>query len=161
MNVVVYRVELDLIKHFLAEEHCMRNYLRTSTKIISFLLSCVLLIVPLSSQVCSMDPRLDQGMDKSSDECCGCCSQSSTVSSSGSTDQNDCPCGIKEKQPEENSPVIIVSYNDNKPEAYLVAGELELLNADSFIRQTCLRSHTFYLPSRDRPLYILNSTFLI
>ncbi len=135
--------------------------MRTSTKIISILLISVLLIIPLSAQACSMDPRLGQGMEKSPDECCGCCNQSSTVSSSGSADRNECPCGIKEKQAEENSPAVIVSYDDNKTEAYLVAGEHELLNADTFIRQTCLRSHTFYLPSRDHPLYILNSTFLI
>jgi len=68
---------------------------------------------------------------------------------------------MSEKQTEENSPAVIVSYDDNKPEAYLVAGEVELLNADSFIQQTCFYSPTFHLPSRDRPLYILYSTFLI
>ena len=151
-------IQLDI---FLTEEHYMINSLRTSTTITSILLTSVLLFVSLFTQPCSMDPRLGQGIDKSPDECCGCCNQSSTVSSSGTTDRNNCPCGIKEKQAEEKSPAIIVSNDDNKPEAYLIAGEIELLNADSFIRQTCLRPHTFYLPSRDRPLYILNSTFLI
>jgi hypothetical protein len=139
----------------------MRNSVRTSTTITSILLTCVLLFTSLFAQPCSFESKLDQRPDKSSVGSCGCCANSSTSSSFDGTDQHNCPCQMREKQAEENSPAIIASYDDNKPEANLVAGEIEPLNADSFIRQICLRSPIFYLPSRDRPLYILNSTFLI
>lgn len=135
--------------------------MRISTKITSILLTSLLLFASLFAQPCSFEFKLDQRMEKSSSSGCGCCANTSESSSSEGTDQHNCPCQMSEKQPEENSPAVIVSYDDNKPEAYLVAGEFELLDADSFIRQTCLCPHAFYLPSRDRPLYILNSTFLI
>ena len=135
--------------------------MRTSTTITSILLASVLLFASLFAQPCSFESKPDQRMEKPSRDVCGCCANASASSSSEGTGQHSCPCQMKEKQAEENSPAVIVSYNDNNPEANLVAGEIELLNADSFIRQTCLRSHTFCLPSRDRPLYILNSTFLI
>ena len=139
----------------------MITSLRILTKITSLLLTSVLLVIPLFAQPCFIDSKLEKKLDNTSGNCCGCCVNLSPSSSSDCSDQHNCPCQMSEKQPEENSPVIIVSYNDNKPEENLVAGEIELLNVDSFIRQTCFRSHDFYLPSRDRPLYILNSTFLI
>ncbi len=154
----VNSIQFDI---FYTEEHCMRNSLRTSTAITSILLTSVLLFASLFAQPCSFESKLDQRPDKSSSDGCGCCANASASSSSDGTDQHNCPCQMSEKKAEENSPAVIVSYDDNNPEANLVAGELELLNADSFIRQICLRPHTFYLSSRDRPLYILNSTFLI
>ena len=139
----------------------MRNSVRTSTTITSILLTSVLLFSSLFAQPCSLESKLDQRMEKSSNDGCGCCANASASSSSDDTDQHKCPCQMNEKKAEENSPAIIISNDDNKPEAYLVAGEIETSYADSFIRQTCFYSHPFHLPSRDRPIYIINSSFLI
>jgi hypothetical protein len=155
------RMNLIQSNIFYTEEHCMKNSLRISIRITSILLTSVMLFASLFAQPCSFESKLDQRPEKSSSDGCGCCTNTSASSSSEGTGQNNCPCQMSDKQAEEKSPAIFVSYDDNKPEAYLIAGEIELLNADSFIRQTSFYSHPFHLPSRDRPLYILNSTFLI
>ena len=122
-------------------------------KLTSFLILSVLLLVPLSAQSC-------QELDVLEKACC-CCSESDQFSQTNHTKQHECGCQMGKKQQEESSPAVIVSHQDSKPETFLVTSEVELITEDYLVQTTSLYSHPFSFPSRDRPLYLLHSSFLI
>ena len=134
----------------------------TLTKTISLLLVSILLLSPLSVQSCPMTPTQDQKADVSANTCCGCCANSSTTSlPSDAAEQHQCPCQMTEKQPEERSPAVVVYRYDSKPETFLVTLEIQLISEDYSPKLIVSSPHTFFLPSRDRPLFLLHSTLLI
>jgi hypothetical protein len=134
----------------------------TLTKTISVLLVSILLISPLSAQSCPIIPTPDQKVDVSVNTCCGCCANSSTASlPSDAAEQHQCPCKMTEKQTEERSPGVVVNRYDSKPETLLVTLVAELISEDCLPKLIISSSHTFFLPSRDRPLFLLHSTLLI
>jgi hypothetical protein len=134
----------------------------TLTKTISLLLVSILLLSFLSVQSCPMIPTPDQKVDVSANTCCGCCANSSTTSlPSDAAEQHQCPCKMSEKQPEQRSPAVVVTPYENKPEASLLALEIELISEDCSPKLIISLSHNFFLPCRDRPLFLLHSTLLI
>jgi hypothetical protein len=66
-----------------------------------------------------------------------------------------------EKQQEESSPAVIISHHDSKPETFLAASEIEVIAKDYFTQLTGSCPHPFLFTSKDPPLYLLLSSFLI
>ena len=139
----------------------MKKPSKTLTKVTSLLLAIVLSLAPLSVQPCPMGAGWDQKVNPSPNTCCCCANSSATPFTSDNAEQHQCPCKMTEKQPKERSPAVVVSRYDSKPETFLVTLEIELISEDCFPRQIISSPHTFFLPSRDRPLYLLHSLFLI
>ncbi len=133
----------------------------TLTKTISFLLIAIFLLSPLSAQSCPMISAPDQKEDVSASACCGCCDNLSTPLTSDNAEPHQCPCQMSEKRPEEHSPAVFVSHYDIKSEIFFVSLEIEAINENPLIQPTVSSPHNFFLSSRDRPLYLLQSALLI
>ena len=133
----------------------------TLTKTTSFLLIGIFLLSPLSAQSCPMTPTSDQKVDVSNDACCGCCANLSTPLPFDNAEPHQCPCQMSEKRVDERSPAVFVSHYDIKSEIFLVSSEMEALSENPLIQPTVSSPHNFFLSSRDRPLYLLNSALLI
>lgn len=133
----------------------------TFSKIISLLLVSILLFLPLSAQSCPTIPTPDQKEDVSANACCGCCANSSTSLPSDNGNQHNCPCQMTEKQSEDRSPAVIISHDDSKSETSLVTSNVEERSENYPSQPIFSSTHSFSLASRDRPLYLLHSLFLI
>jgi hypothetical protein len=129
---------------------------KTLGKTISLFIACLLLFPPLSVQPC-------QEVDLSQNTCCCCCccQDSGSSLSNNDAEKDECPCQMSEKKQEESSPAIIFSYNDSRPETSLLTSKVEGSFEDYQSQLVGLSPHTIFLPSRDQPLYILHSSFLI
>jgi len=68
---------------------------------------------------------------------------------------------MSEKQQEESPPAVIFSCNDSRPETSLLASEAKGITEDYPSQSVGLHHHSYLLPGRDQPLYILHSSFLI
>jgi hypothetical protein len=76
------------------------------------------------------------------------------------TEQN-CPCQVSEKRPEDRSPAVMVSNYDIKPDAIITTLEKTPVQENPLTPSDFSSHNIFSLSSRDRPLYILQSSFLI
>lgn len=123
-------------------------------RVTALLIATVLFFVPLSVQPC-------QKVEVSQNSCCGCCLNSSLSSHPDDAEQRECPCQMDERQQEESSPAVIVSHQNSKPEPFLVASEVKVVTKDYLPQFTGLCPHTFLPISKDPPLYLLHSSFLI
>ncbi|MFQ6002629.1 MAG: hypothetical protein ACE5KJ_02675 [Candidatus Zixiibacteriota bacterium] len=123
-------------------------------RVTAIFLASILFFVPLSLQAC-------QKVEVSQNACCCCCVNSSDSSHPNDAKQHECPCQMGESQQEESPPAIIVSHHDSKPEPFLVASEVEVTTKDYRPRLTSSSSLPFSLTSKDPPLYLLHSSFLI
>jgi len=124
---------------------------------ISVFVGFLLLIPPLSAQPC-------QRVDLSQNSCCCCCPccQNSVPSLSDSdVERAECACQIREKQQEESSPAVIFSQHDGRPEISFSSSQVEGFTEDCPSQLTGLPPHSYLLPTRDQPLYILHSSLLI
>jgi hypothetical protein len=122
-------------------------------RVTSLLIAAVLFFVPLSIQPC-------QEADVSQNPCC-CCSGSSEYSLPDDTKEHQCPCQMAEKQQEESSPAVLVSDQYSKPDAFSAASEVEGITKDYSTRLVGSCPHPFWPASKDPPLYLLHSSFLI
>jgi len=122
-------------------------------RITAIVIAGILLFVPASVQPC-------QKVDISEDTCC-CCETSGQLSQPDDTKQHECPCQISESQPVESSPAVIISHHKRAPEPLLLAAEIEGPTENYLAPFAGLNTNYFLLLSRDPPLYLLNSSFLI
>lgn len=129
---------------------------KTLGKTISLFIACLLLFPPLSVRPCKK-VDLPQNMCC----CCCCCQDSGPSLSNDDAVKDECPCQMGEKKQEESSPAIIFSYNDSRPETSLLTSKVEGSFEDYQSQLAGLSPHRIFLPSRDQPLYILHSSFLI
>lgn len=89
-----------------------------------------------------------------------CCESSCQVSAS-SEQEGDCSCEIKKCPEPPSSPEVILPDYSKKTESLLQAYKFEFAGEDSFDQQKDTNCHFLILLSRDPPLYLLNSSFLI
>lgn len=123
---------------------------------ISLFVICALFLAPVSVRPC-------EAVEAPEHTCCSCpCCQDSEPSPPDNHAQKDeCSCRIAEKHEEENSPAVVVSVNDNKLQTSLLISSIEGSFEYHQSRPTDFGSSDFIFPSRDQPLYILHSSFLI
>jgi len=114
-----------------------------------FLITLLLFVYP-SAQAC-------QKAEVSQKNCC-CCGNSSQFDTA---EQRDCSCQMGENKPEEKTPAVITSNSDTRPENFLATSEIELIYEHYLSQLNELYSNSFLPPSREPPLYLLNSSFLI
>lgn len=124
---------------------------------ISVFIAFLLLIPPLSAQLCE---RVELSQN-SCCCCCSCCQDSGPPLSDSDAEKDDCACQMSEKQQEKSSPAAVFSYNDSRPKIVLLASKVEEITKDYQSQLVGLHRHSYFLPSRDQPLYILHSSFLI
>ncbi len=122
-------------------------------KIGTLLIIPVLLVVPVSVLPC-------QEADIGQDTCC-CCESSSQLSQPVDSKQHECPCQISEKEPAESSPAVITSNHERAPEPLWLASGNEEPRENCVAQLGGLHGNHFLLLSKDPPLYLLNSSFLI
>lgn len=113
----------------------------------------VVFLVPLSVQPCQMS-------EVSNNPCC-CCLDSPDFSQANHKEQQECGCHMGEKHQEESSPAVIASHHDSKPETFPVGSEAEVIAKDHSSQLAGLCPHPFSPASKDPPLYLLHSSFLI
>ena len=138
---------------FDAEERSVKMPRKTVPRVVSLLIAIVLFSVPLSVQPCQMS-------EVSKNPCC-CCSDSPDFSQGNHRERQECGCHMGEKHQEENSPAVIASHHDSKPEAFPVGSEAEVIRKDHFSQLAGLYPHPLSPASKDPPLYLLHSSFLI
>jgi hypothetical protein len=119
----------------------------------SIFVVAVVFLVPLSVQPCQMS-------EVSNNPCC-CCSDSPDFSEANHREQQECGCHMGEKHQEENSPAFIVFHHGDKLGTSFVASEVEVITKDYRPQFTGLYSQPFLPTSKDPPLYLLHSSFLI
>lgn len=124
---------------------------------ISVFIAFLLLIPPLSARLCER-AELSQN---SCCCCCPCCQDSGPPLSDSDAEKDECPCQMSEKKQDESSPAVIFFYNDSRPETFLLTSKVEGSFEDYQSQLAGLSPHTLFLPTRDQPLYILHSSFLI
>jgi hypothetical protein len=124
-------------------------------KSISLFIVCLLLFTPLLAHPCQR-----VYMSKSSG-CCCCCKGSGSFSPKEDKEEQKCPCQMAKKQQEETSPAVIVSHHNGEPETLLMASEVEVITKDYFTQFPNLCHHPLLPTSKDPPLYLLHSSFLI
>ena len=90
-----------------------------------------------------------------------CCCESSCQVSPKNEQKGDCPCEIKKWPESQSSPEIILPDYSKKSELILKAYKFEFTDEDIFTKQKDKYCHLLILLSRDPPLYLLNSSFLI
>lgn len=122
-------------------------------KVTSLLVVTVLLSVPLSVQPCRMS-------EVSNNPCC-CCSGSPDFSRADHREQQERGCHRCEKHQEGSSPAVIVFHHDDRSLTPFVASEVKLTVKDYHTQLTGLCRLPLLLTSKDPPLYLLHSSFLI
>ena len=142
---------LEILSEF--EEHLVKISRKTLGSLILPLTLSLLLFAPPTIQPC-------QEAEASQSNCC-CCQNSCQHVVSSDSKHSQCPCQMEEKQKEESSPGVIVSKHDSKPKPLFLAWEIEVIPEDHFPQLASSYSHNFSVLSRDPPLYLLNSSFLI
>ena len=123
---------------------------------ISLLVVCAFFIVPVWGRPCETTEVPEQACC-----CCACCQETEPPPTENHSHRDECACRMAERHNQETSPAVPVSASDNKPEMSPLTFEVrETLEGDPN-RPLDFGSHNPTLPSRDQPLYILNSSFLI
>jgi hypothetical protein len=136
------------------EERSVKILGKMAGRVTALLMAAVLFSVPLSVQPCQM-------AEVSQNSCCFCCLNSSEFSHLNDAERQECPCQMDERQQEVSSLAVIVSNQDSKPETFSVASEVEEITKESHTQFTGLCPHSFLPVSKDPPLYLLHSSFLI
>jgi hypothetical protein len=134
--------------------------LNMPTKVTSLLIASVLLFASFSGQSCPVNQISDQKTDSPEKTCC-CCQNSSHKSQNHKMTEQNCPCQVSEKRPEDRSPAVMVSNYDIKPDAIITTLEKTPVQENPLTPSDFSSHNIFSLSSRDRPLYILQSSFLI
>ncbi|MFH1336787.1 MAG: hypothetical protein ABII96_09745 [Candidatus Zixiibacteriota bacterium] len=130
------------------------------TKITTLLIASVLLFASFSGQSCPVNQISDQKTDLPEKTCC-CCQNSSHKLQNNNTAEQNCPCQVSERKPEDRSPAVVVLNYDSKPDAVFLTLEKVSVQEKQLTPIDFSSDNTFKLSSRDRPLYILQSSFLI
>lgn len=146
---------------FDCEENSSRILLTMLTKLTSVLLLSILFFGTFSVQSCPMQPNLLPETDSSLNSCCSCCANSSATLPKDDAEQHQCPCQMTESQPGGRSPAVVISRYDGKPETFFVTSEIGGISGVCLPQLITLSPTTFFLPDRDRPLYLLYSILLI
>jgi len=123
---------------------------------ISLLVMCAFFLAPVAVRPCETTEVPEQTCC-----CCPCCQETESSPSESHTQKDECSCRMAEKHEEENSPAVIVSVKDDKPQISLPTLEIEGSFECEQSRPLDFGSRNLILPSRDQPLYILHSSFLI
>ena len=134
----------------------MNRKRRKLGKIISLAVACLLLFPPFPAESCEEGDQMQETCC-----CCACCHDSEPFLPQNDAERDDCSCRITEKNDVENSPAVIFSSNDNRPQTSLLTSKVEASFEDYQSRLVSQLSKALFLPSRDQPLYILHSSFLI
>jgi hypothetical protein len=90
-----------------------------------------------------------------------CCSESSCQVSTKNEQKGDCSCEIRKWPESPSSPEVILPDYSKKSESILKPYEFEFAGESALAQQKDNNFHFLTLLSRDPPLYLLNSTFLI
>jgi hypothetical protein len=130
------------------------------TKVTSLLIASILLFTSFSVPTCPLNQMADKKTDSTEKTCC-CCQNSSHKLQTNSPKGQDCPCQVSERKPEDRSPAVVVSNYDSKPDAVFLTLEKAPVQENQITPIDFSSHNTFKLSSRDRPLYILQSSFLI
>jgi hypothetical protein len=123
---------------------------------ISLFVMCALFLAPVAVRPCETTEVPEQSCC-----CCPCCQETESSPSESHPQKDECSCRMAEKHDEENSPAVLVSDNDDKPQISLLTLEIKGSFECQQGRPLDSGSRNLILPSRDHPLYILHSSFLI
>jgi len=130
------------------------------TKVTSLIIASVLLFASFSGQACPVNQISVQQTDLPEETCCCCQNFSHKLQNNNAAEQN-CPCQVSERKPEDRSPAVVISNYDSKPDAVIVTLEKVSVQENRPTPIDFSSHNNFTLSSRDRPLYILKSSFLI
>jgi hypothetical protein len=122
-------------------------------RVVSLLMATVLFSIPLSVQPCQMS-------EVSNNPCC-CCSDSQDFSEASHREKQECGCHMGEKHQEESSPAVIVFHDGDRSLTPFVASEVEVITKEYRAQLTGPYSQPFLRKSKDPPLYLLHTSFLI
>ena len=123
---------------------------------ISLLVMCALFLAPVAVQPCEASELAEQACC-----CCPCCQETESAPSESHAQDEECSCRTAEKNDQETSPAVPVSVSDSKPEMSPLTLEVKGSFEGDQSRPLDFGSRNPILPSRDQPLYILHSSFLI
>lgn len=90
-----------------------------------------------------------------------CCPEKSCKVSTGNEQKGDCSCEIRKWPESQSSPEAILPDYSKKSDFILQPYKFEFASEDIFAQQEDTNCHLLILLSRDPPLYLLNSSFLI
>ena len=123
---------------------------------ISLFVMCALFLAPVAVRPCGATEAPEQSCC-----CCPCCQETDSSLAETGEERDDCPCEMSEAEESEGSPAVVFSHRSGGAEIFLVGlstrGEIDDYRSFSIAQ----RSSSLFLPSRDQPLYILHSSFLI
>jgi hypothetical protein len=78
------------------------------------------------------------------------------------TDEHSCPCQVSQRKSEDRSPAVVFSNYDIKPDIIItILEKAPVQEGQQTPIDYSFHNNNFKLSSRDRPLYILQSSFLI
>lgn len=123
---------------------------------ISLFVMCALFLAPVSVGQCETTEAPEQSCC-----CCPCCQDAKSPQQETEDDKDGCPCEMSEAEESEGSPALIFSNRSGGAQILFEATSThEETNhyQSPFIAE---RFSSLSLPSRDHPLYILHSAFLI
>ena len=120
---------------------------------VSILMAIALFCLPLSVQPCQMS-------EVSNNPCC-CCSDSRDFSEANHREKQECGCHMGERHQDESSPAVVLLHRADKLGTSFVASDVEVTTKDYPAQLTVLHSRPFLPASKDPPLYLVHSSFLI
>jgi hypothetical protein len=123
---------------------------------ISLLAICALFCAPVWGQPCETTEALEEACC-----CCPCCQETDSSLAETGGEGDDCPCEMSEADESEGSPAVILSNRSGGVEILLVASSARGETDDYRSSSITQLFSSLFLPSRDQPLYILHSSFLI
>jgi hypothetical protein len=142
--------------HFWSEAQAVDMQKKKLRATISLFVICALFLAPVSVRPCETTEALDHACCS-----CPCCQHAGSCPSEGDAQEDECSCRIAEKHDEENSPAVVVSINHNKLQTPLLTSSIEGSFEHDQGESADSDSGDPIFPSRDQPLYILHSSFLI
>jgi hypothetical protein len=123
---------------------------------ISLFVMCMLFLAPVALRPCETTEAPEHTCC-----CCACCQESEPPPAENHSHRDECSCRMAERHDQESSPAVLVSASDNRPEMSPLTFEVRQAFEGDPNRPLDFDSRNPTLPSRDQPLYILNSSFLI
>jgi len=123
------------------------------SKVAAIVIVGVLFVGPANLQSCNY-------CDFSEEMCC-CCENFCQSSQHNDRDKKECSCEISEGTKAESPSAVIVTHPDNKPKMDSGSVEVEIIDKFCFTQLSDSNPYTSAFLSRDPPLYLLNSSFLI
>jgi len=131
----------------------VRVHKKMVKQVAAILIVGFLFFVPAYVQPCHTD-------DLSKNRCCYCESCCHFLEHN-EKDKKECSCQISEGSAPESSSAVIVTHPDNKPKINLGSLKVEFIDKCCFTQLSDLSPYTSVFLSRDPPLYLLHSSFLI